>query len=330
MKETIKNKKSRSDIMPTTRLKLDFNLLQVLAILLEEKSVTAAASRLNLSQSAVSKHLSRLRDMFCDQLFERTAQGLKPTPRVIEMAPQLRNVLQQLEQITRPAAFEPATSRRRFRIHLPETAYALTFPYFMPTLLNQAPNTRLTTQNWNQDSLDMLLSCEIDLAIECREWDVRSPIHMQHIPPELNHAELLRDKSVCLLRDGHPALSKKWDLSAFLDYRHIQVTFGGMESWLLDDVLALQGLSRNLVVNMTDFHSAMSLCEHSDLVLCAPARHAEKMAQHFNLKIKQVPVHFEPGAYVLLWHKHFEQDLGHKWLREIIISKVTPIYSGTG
>jgi DNA-binding transcriptional LysR family regulator len=79
--------------MTTPRLKLDLNLLQVLAILIEEKNVTAAASRLNLSQSAVSKHLSRLRDMFSDPLFERTAQGLKPTPRVIELAPQLRSVI---------------------------------------------------------------------------------------------------------------------------------------------------------------------------------------------------------------------------------------------
>ena len=315
--------------MTTTRLKLDLHLLQVLAILIEEKNVTAAASRLNLSQSAVSKHLSRLRDMFSDQLFERTAQGLKPTPRVIELAPQLRSVLQQLEQITRPAAFEPATSQRRFSIHLLETAYALTFPYFMPTLLNQAPNTRLTTQNWSQDSLDMLLSCEIDLGITCREWDERSPIHVRNIPSQLNHAELLREVPVCLLRDGHPALSKKWDLNAFLEYRHIQVTFGGMESWLLDDALSLQGLSRDLVVNMTDFHSAMSLCEQSELVLFAPARHAEKMAQHFNLKIKQVPVELEPGSYVLLWHKHFERDLSHKWLREMIINKVTPVYSNT-
>ena len=315
--------------MTTTAFKLDFNLLQVLAILLEERSVTAAALRLNLSQSAVSKHLSRLRDMFSDQLFERTAQGLKPTPRVIALAPQLRSVLQQLEQITRPAAFEPATSQRRFSIHLLETAYALTFPFFMPTLLNQAPNTRLTTQNWSHDSLDMLLSCQIDLGITCREWDDRSPIHVRNIPSELNHAELLREVPVCLLRDGHPALSQKWDLAAFLDYRHIQVTFGGMESWLLDDALSLQGLSRDLVVNMTDFHSAMSLCEQSDLVLCAPARHAEKMAQHFNLKIKQVPIELEPGSYVLLWHKHFEQDLSHKWLREMIINKVTPIYSKT-
>lgn len=309
--------------MNKSLLKLDYNLLQVLAILLEHRSVTLAAQRLNLTQSAVSKHLARLREMFADRLFERGAQGLVPTPRLLGIAPQLRQVLQQLEQLTRPAEFDPSNNQRRFRIYLLETAYALTFPFFMPELLHQAPKIHLSAQTWDKDSLQMLLKCEVDLGIACREWDDRSPIHMRHLPEELNHVELLRDVSVCLMRKSHPALSGKWDLQSFLHYRHIQVTFGGMESWLLDDVLSTQHLNRDLAINMTDFQSAMSLCEQSDLLLCAPARHAEKMLQNFQLEIMPVPVEMEPGAYVLLWHKHFEQDPGHRWLRELIVNSVT-------
>ncbi|MFT4928977.1 MAG: DNA-binding transcriptional LysR family regulator, partial [Phenylobacterium sp.] len=180
--------------------KLDLNLLQVLEILLEELNVTAAARRLNLSQSAVSKHLARLREMFADPLFERTAQGLKATPRAIILAPQLRQLLQQLEQITRPVAFDPAVSQRRFNIHLLETAYSLTFPFFMPDLLAQAPNIGVKTHTWGTNSLDILQKCEIDMAITCREWDERSPLHMRNLPDTLHHIELLRDHPVCLLR----------------------------------------------------------------------------------------------------------------------------------
>jgi DNA-binding transcriptional LysR family regulator len=308
--------------MNKTLLKLDFNLLQVLAILLAEKSVTGAAKRLNLTQSAVSKHLARLRLMFNDPLFDRSAQGLKPTPRLTLLEPQLQLILQQLEQLTRPTEFESATSERRFSIHLLETAYTLTFPFFMPTLLNQAANIRLSAQTWSEHSLELLSSCEVDMGIACREWDERSAIHMRHLPKELNYVELVRDASVCLMREEHPALRKKWDLTNFLKYRHIQVTFGGMESWLLDDVLSMQGLSRNIAIDMTDFQSAMSLCEQSDLILCAPARHSEVMTKHYRLKVLPVPVHMEPGAYVLLWHKHFDQDPGHRWLRKLIVERV--------
>lgn len=112
--------------------RLDLNLLPVLEILLEEQSVTAAAARLHLSQSAVSKQLTRLREVFDDPLFERTAYGLKPTPKALSLAPELRQCLQQLAQFTRPDTFEPALSQRQFRMHLVETTYSLTFPHFMP------------------------------------------------------------------------------------------------------------------------------------------------------------------------------------------------------
>jgi DNA-binding transcriptional LysR family regulator len=301
---------------------LSFNLLRVLEILLEEQNVTAAAIRLNLSQSAVSKHLARLREIFDDQLFDRTAQGLKPTPRAKELAPPLRQILQQMEQITRPAAFDPSLSRRRFSIDVLETAYSLTFPLFMPGLLKQASNIRINTQTWSKDSLDKLLGCELDLAIACREWDERSPLHMQYLPQELSYVELIQDHPVCLVREGHPATTEEWHLDTFLKYRHLQVTFGGMSRWLLDDVLNMANKSRDVAVDMPDFHSAMSLCEQSDLILCVPSKHAAKMAKHFKLKTLSVPVEMAPGVYLLLWNKHFDKDTGHQWIRDLIVKSV--------
>ncbi|NRA52974.1 MAG: LysR family transcriptional regulator [Gammaproteobacteria bacterium] len=302
--------------------KLDLNLLKVLEILLEELNVTATANRLNLSQSAVSKHLSRLRTMFDDPLFERTAQGLKPTPRTLELAPQLRQIIQQLEQLTRPNAFEPALSERQFSLHMSEAAYSLTLPFFMPKLLSQAPNVRLKTQTWHKTSLNELQRCEVDMGIACREWDQRSALHINQIPPDINHAELLQDHSLCLVREGHPALSKPWSIETFLQYRHIQVTLGGVEHWLLDEVLKIKQLHRDIAIDMPDFHSAMILCEHSDLILCAPARHVAKLAVGFKLQVLPMPIEMAPGAYVLLWHKHYEHDSGHRWLRELIINGV--------
>ena len=265
--------------------KLDLNLLKVLRVLLEELNVTEAAYRLNVTQSAVSKHLAKLREMFADPLFERTAQGLKATPRALELAPQLRQVIQQLEQLTRPAGFEPALSQRQFHIHMLDTAYSLTFPYFMPTLLTQAPSVRLKTKTWNNNSLDDLLNCEIDMGIACREWDKRSPIHISEIPSDLNHVELIREHSQCLVRVGHPALNRQWDLDTFLQYRHIQVSFGGMDNWLLDDILKIKNRHRDIAIDMPDFYSAMSLCEQSDLILCAPARYAKTIAKSFKIHI---------------------------------------------
>nr|WP_283102893.1 LysR family transcriptional regulator [Shewanella abyssi] len=298
-------------------------MLRVLEVLLEEQSVTAAASRLHLSQSAVSKQLSKLRETFDDQLFERTAYGLKATPRALQLAPELREVLQRLDQFTRPNSFEPADSQRRFRMHLVETAYSLVFPHFVPQLLTQAPQVSINSQTWSHDSMDKLLRCEIDLGIICREWDKRSLLHMNNLPDELAYAELIRDYPICLVRRGHPLLNEPWDLDTFLKYRHLQVAFGGLEHWLLDDVLRLEHRERDIAVNMTDFTSALDLCENSDLILCAPRKYVMHMLAGHDLVCLDVPVHVEPGAYVLVWHKHFNLDPSHRWLRNLMIDGVS-------
>ncbi|WP_394147912.1 LysR family transcriptional regulator [Shewanella atlantica] len=301
----------------------DFNLLSVLEVLLEEQSVTAAAARLHLSQSAVSKQLARLRDTFDDQLFERTAYGLRPTPKAMQLAPELRQILKQVAKLTRPSEFEPALSQRKFRLNIVETAYSLTYPHFMPSLLQQAPSVKLDSQTWHAESMDRLLRCELDMGIACREWDTRSQLHMTNIPEELNYVELLRDHPVCLVSNKHPLLKERWNLATFLKYRHLQVTFGGLEHWLLDDVLNLESQKRDIAVNLTDFHSAMHLCENSELLLCCPAKYAAQMSHQFALTTLDIPLNLVPGAYVLFWHKHFDHDLSHRWLRELI-SNNTP------
>jgi DNA-binding transcriptional LysR family regulator len=300
----------------------DFNLLTVLEVLLEEQSVTAAAERLHLSQSAVSKQLNKLRESFDDQLFERTAHGLRPTPKAKQLGPEIRQILNQVAQLTRPSNFDPSKSRRRFRIELVETAYSLTYPRFMPQLLKQAPNVTINSHTWHNDSMERLLRCDNDLGITCREWDERSLLHIKNLPKSLNYAELTRDHSVCLVREGHPLLDEEWNLDTFLRYRHLQVTFGGISHWLLDDVLQIKHLKRDIAVNLTDFRCAMQLCEQSDLILCSPTKYADEMKSHFKLITLPVPTELVPGSYVLLWHEHFEFDSSHRWLREMIINSV--------
>ncbi|KIO35085.1 LysR family transcriptional regulator [Shewanella sp. cp20] len=300
----------------------DFNLLPLLEVLLEEQSVTAAAERLHLSQSAVSKQLNKLRETFDDQLFERTAHGLRPTPKAKQLGPEIRKILSQVSSLTRPSDFDPSKSHRRFRLELVETAYSLTYPRFMPKLLKQAPKITLDSHTWHSESMERLLRCDTDLGIACREWDERSLQHVNNLPDALRFVELTRDHSLAMVREGHPLLNEEWNLSTFLKYRHLQVTFGGISHWLLDDVLKIKHLKRDIAVNLTDFNSAMQLCEQSDLILCSPAKYAKEMMGQFKLVTLPIPTEMVPGTYVLLWHKHFDLDPSHRWLREQIIDAV--------
>ncbi|HIF9067649.1 TPA: LysR substrate-binding domain-containing protein [Photobacterium damselae] len=300
----------------------DVNLLKVLEVLLQEKSVTAAACRLHLSQSAVSKQLAKLRETFHDPLFERAPHGLRPTPKALSLAPNIHQILRQVEQLTRPEDFDPASSRRKFYIDLVETAYTLTYPDFIPKMLEQAPEVSLISRTWNDDSLNQLLRCEIDLGIGIFEWDERSEMHYRTIPNELNYYLLGRDYPVCLMRKDHPSLQEEWNLETFLKYRHIEVSIGGLRRWLLEEVLALQNRHVDIAINMTDFRTAIKLCENSDLLMCYPSYPTHELQETSNLIVRPIPIHLDAGGYVLLWHRHFELDLSHQWLRELIIHGV--------
>lgn len=297
----------------------DVNLLRVLAVLLEERSVTAAASRLYLSQSAVSKQLAKLRDTFDDPLFERVAKGLRPTPKALSLQPNIHEILRRIDQLAIPTEFEPEKSQRTFNFDLVESAYAATYSRFMPSLLKQAPGISINSQTWSDESLGRLLRCEIDFAIGIFEWDERAKSHYMTIPDELDYVELVRDYSVCLMRKGHPALQEEWNLDTFLKYRHLEVTIGGVSGWLLKEVLDLERKQINSAVNMSDLQSAITLCEQSDLLMCYPASAVEMLIKNNELVVKPLPVDLEPGGYSLLWHRHFENDPSHKWLRELII-----------
>ncbi|WCE31885.1 LysR family transcriptional regulator [Vibrio sp. SCSIO 43137] len=306
----------------------DINLLRVMAVLLEERSVTAAAERLYLSQSAVSKQLAKLREVFDDPLFERMARGLNPTPKALSLAPRIYEVLNQVDQLAIPSTFEPENSKRLFNFDLVETAYPVTYPYFMPQLLKLAPCISITSRTWGEDSLGRLLRREIDFGIGIFEWDKRSGTHVTTIPDDLHYVELMRDNSVCLMRKGHPALQEEWNLDTFLKYRHLFVTVGGVSGWLLKEILASENRWMDNAVKMSDVQSAVKLCEASDLLMCYPRSSIKALNMDANLVVMPIPLQLDSGGYFLLWHRHYDNDPSHKWLRELIVEFTPDINSG--
>ncbi|MDA9557659.1 LysR family transcriptional regulator [Vibrio sp.] len=299
-------------------LKNDLNLLICLYVLLEEKNVSKAAKRLHLSQSAVSKQLTRLRSLYDDPLFERESKGLFPTPKALSLAPELHLVLQQIENLTKPDTFDPEISQRVFHFDLVETAYQAIYPSFMPNVLSSAPHITINSQNWGEGSFKRLLKRDIDFGISIFEWDERSKIHVKTIPNELHYAELKKDFSACIMHKDHPALNEEWNIDTFLKYRHIQVVVGGVQEWLLHEILEIHSLAINHAVNVSDINSAIKLCAQSDLLLCYPYALLKEFYDPTQFIIKPLPIDLKAGAHFLLWHKQFDNDLAHRWLRNQI------------
>src|SRR5579862_5913762 len=143
-------------------MNIDLNLLRVFDVLLEERSVTRAGARLSLTQSAVSHALNRLRYMLNDELFVRGPAGMQPTPRAVEMGPQVHAALNQLQAALAPSDFDPATSERRFAVVAGAYASAVLAPPLAGRLAEFAPQSELAITELALDVLERMDARRID------------------------------------------------------------------------------------------------------------------------------------------------------------------------
>lgn len=311
--------------------RIDLNLLVILKVLLEEQSVTRAASRLHISQSALSKSLNRLRETLDDPLFQRTAHGLKPTAHALNLGQKLPNILQDLYQLTQPPTFNPASSNRQFSFAMVESAYETLIPYFIGPLLNTAPNIKLDSYVWTEKSMHDLQQGQIDFGISGRDLHPLSDPQIDRLPEGIACQTLFTDEQVCLIREDHPSMaalmSAQWNLSLYLDMAHVQVRCEGNDWWALDYFLADLGHRRKISTTVPDFYGAASVCAHSDLIFTLPSSFARHACQLYPLKQIPLPFEFMPMAYVLLWHQRNDEDQGHKWIRETICQSVATLFN---
>ncbi len=313
--------------------KLDLNLLLILQILLEEESVTRAANRLHLSQSALSKSLNRLREMLDDPLFSRSAHGLKPTSHALQLKAQLPVLLQGLYQLTLPPSFAPATSLRHFSFAIIESAYETLFPSYTSPLLNQAPNITLDIYGWTEKSMQDLQQGQIDFAITARDLHPISDYRLNNLPEGIVQRHLFTDQLICLVRKNHPLLATlengTWNLDTYLQMSHLQVRCEGKEWWALDYHLAESGQHRRISCTLPDFYGAASVCANSDLIFTLPSQFAPHAQKLHSLAQLPLPIAFTPIVYLLLWHKRNNNEPGHQWIRDTICENVAQVVQAT-
>ncbi|MCL1050547.1 LysR family transcriptional regulator [Shewanella abyssi] len=310
--------------------RIDLNLLVILQILLEEQSVTRAANRLHVSQSALSKSLNRLRDTLGDPLFLRTSHGLKPTAHAVQLGKMLPQSLQSLYQLTLPPSFEPGSSTRQFSFAMVESAYETLIPYFISPLLTKAPNLKLDSYVWTENSTLAIQQGQIDFGISGRDLHPQSAFQIERLPEGIAHQTLFTDEQVCLVRQDHPLLATiaagHWDLNIYLEMSHVQVRCEGNDWWALDYHLADLGHHRRISTTVPDFYGAASICAHSDLIFTLPASFAQHAKKLYPLTELTLPFEFMPLAYVLLWHQRNDDDPGHQWVKNIICQSVSTAF----
>ena len=298
--------------------RINLNLLTCLQALLEEQSVTLAAEKLCLSQSAVSKNLAQLRQITQDPLFTRTAHGLLPTTRAIQLQRELGPLLDNLWQLVQPQQFDPLRSQRLFRLSLPETTSRLLFQGELPQILASAPGIQFNINNLSMDCSSLLNQGKLDLAVIPHDLDCG-----QKTVSGLHCRRLHSDSLTCLLREDHPALSQEWSLENWLRLGHISLSSVTLGQSSVDVALEEIGKRRHFAVAVDDFHTATTVCEQSDLCIVTTRNWADYAACRFQVVPKPLPLQVEPITYELYWHERSHKDPAHQWLRNLVREATT-------
>lgn len=289
---------------------IDLNLLVVFDAILNEQSVSRAAERLNLTQSAVSHSLSRLRILMDDPLFVRTPRGMQPTAHSEAIASQVSGVLRDIRAILSPeGVFDPARSDQRFTIGMTDYLAYIVMPELARRLTAVAPHVRIVVMPTNARAcVSQLESSEIDIYAG----------NFPPNPPNYVLSSMLYDEeSVCVARRGHPAFERRLSPRGFQDYAHLHVSPFGAPGYV-EQVLASHKASRRIALTVGEFLVAPAILEQSDLIAILPRRIAESMLKRYALVLQPPPFEFGESRIGLTWHQRFDKDPGLSWLRNEI------------
>ena len=302
--------------------KIDLNLLIALEVLLEERSVTRAAQRLFITQPAMSKTLQRLRDLFNDPLFTRTAHGLVPTPKAADLQQPLVAILEQLETTIFEREFDPAQATERIRMCIPEIITLGGIPALLQRFALHAPNLRLQTRNILDDHLELLASGGLDFSIYVRS----------DYGKEIELFPLASFNVSCWFRRHHPLASKS-SLSAqdLKSYPHVRLYLPNItdeQVGRLEQPAEEGGLGIKYTFETTQLSVALEALKQSNAIMLGPpAIGVYQVTQGLIIThtLQDFPTVQDFNTEIcLLQHRRTLSSPLHRWVREQLID----IYRG--
>lgn len=286
----------------------DLNLLVALKVLIEEGSVSRSAARLNLSQSAMSRILGRLRDLLNDPIFIRQGQHLLPTQRAIEISLAVNDPLESLRILLSPTDFDPKLCKQHFSIATTDYAMQTILPYALPRIYEEAPHISLEFPPLQHEQMhDQLTTEGCDMAI-CR------PTHS--IEPLL-HGKLGLVSVFCMVSKSHPLAEKQITLEDYLRYPQALIAISDGVNALIDAAL-MDHQKPKTVLRAYHLEAALAIVDKMPLIITVPADLAYLVAAKHDLIVKPLPFEFKPFEYSLIWHPRCEHSPAQIWLRNLL------------
>jgi len=296
----------------TNLARIDLNLLVLFEAVLEERHVGRAAIRLHVSPSAVSHGLGRLRRLMNDPLFLRQPKGVVPTERAKLLATPVADILDRARQVLADAeGFDQRKSVRRFVIGAPDAVTAVILPSLLAELRRDAPGIDLGVRN---------LVGQFDASL--RELDERSLdvalLPIENIPARFVTRTLFEDEGfVIVRRAGHP-IGKRLTLARYCAAPHVLISVSGDPHGMVDTILEKRGLSRRVMLTVSNFMQALAVVAESDLVAAIPRRFAARYAARYRVVVAEPPIPLMNAPVLAIAPQVATMDGGLTWLLGVL------------
>ncbi len=294
---------------------LDLNLLIALDVLVAESSVTKAAERMNMSQSAMSYSLKRLRTILQDEILVRTSRDMEVTPYGRAVGDRVRQILAEIQStLLTKETFNALTSNETFKIAVSDYTEATIGVNLLQQIATEAPNIKIRIDNLDKKTvMEMLDRNQLDLVINAhlsfKNWHVVE--------------NLYQEEFVCVFRDDKDL--EEISLADYLKRSHILVSLQDDFQGISDRILEQQQQSRQVVWSTSHFMAVPFLLANSDCIALLPNRMAQQCAKAMKLKILPPPIPVEGFTVSMVWHQRNTNNPSHQWLRQQIIKATEQI-----
>jgi DNA-binding transcriptional LysR family regulator len=292
---------------------MDLNLLVAFDALASDQSVTKAAARVGIGQSAMSHNLARLRILFGDELLTRGPEGMRLTPRGLGLVAPVRAILGQIQALTtRPAVFVPETAERVFRVGMPDSVEVLLVPHLLAYLQAEAPGVRLRLQAIGHPAqlLEDLDADRLDMAISLSGLEAGRDHHKTR--------SILTGTYMCVFNAALVGIKSPISLEDYVRLPHVLTSLRQGERGVVDQALEKIGLKRNVTLVTPRFLAVPFLVRGAPVVTTMHAELARLFAATLGLSLSPPPVALPGIAISLVWHSSYDDDVGHAWLRKVI------------
>ncbi|MFE2850078.1 LysR family transcriptional regulator [Streptomyces lavendulae] len=299
-------------------MQLDLNLLTALDALLEEGSVVGAAARLHVTPPAMSRSLGRIRKATGDQILVRTGRSMVPTTRALAMRAQVHALVQQAHQLLcAQQELDLAALDRVFTVRWHDALTAACGTALIAAVHRRAPGVRLR------------LSAEPgtdDAELRRGEVDLESSAGTPALP-DIRHRLVGRDRLVVAVRSGHPLTEGPLSLERYAAAEHLTVSRRGNLRDPIDDALTTHGLERRVAAAGPTAAFALQLALETDLVVTLPDAVTRTAREQLGLATLPLPVPLPDVPLYLLWHRRYDDDRAHTWLRDLATDTIRALFT---